>query len=149
MVTDDERREVAERLRHSWPKIADESATGRIYRFYLAIYESIYADSGRHDFIELLDRLADLVDPISDMLYVTYSRSTCGPDGRAYMVKVRHRAKGWERDFYAVDRDALLRLERHIDRIAEETEAHFASVVSVRELREIAQYIREALGVGK
>ena len=50
-----------------------------------------------------------------DMLQVTYSRSTCGPDNKAYMVKVRHRDKGWERDFYAVDRGALMELAEELD----------------------------------
>lgn len=132
-----------------------------------AYYESSYRD--------YCLRLADLIDPDTtfdaaepdedttshdrDMLYVTYSRSTCGPDGRAYMVKVRHRTRGWERDFYAVDRESLLRLseglEKDADRIMDAARAAKiagqgprmeAAKLDAYEWRSIARQIRRACG---
>lgn len=139
MVTDDERREVAERLRHSWPKIADESAIGRICRFHLAIYESIYADGGRHDFIELLDRLADLIEPSEGVKCVV----KVDVDGErlndlAYKAAV---------ECAGVDREALLALADEI------TESYVASgadgdelVMSRGAVMFVARRIREACG---
>ena len=109
MVTDDERREGAEGLRDevgcgsSWPGMERLGLILGIKREPRTGWE------GR-----ILTRLADLIYP-SDMLYVTYSRSTCGPDGMAYMVKVRHRARGLERDFYAVDLKKLLEVLDEMD----------------------------------
>lgn len=109
MVSDDERREVAERLMDevgcgsSWPGMERLGLILGIEREPRTGWE------GR-----ILTRLADLIDPC-DMLYVTYSRSTCGPDGMAYMVKVRHRARGLERDFYAVDLKKLLEVLDEMD----------------------------------
>ena len=87
-----------------------------------------------------LNHIAGLIN--GDMLQVTYSRSTCGPDGKAYMVKVRHRAKGWERDFYAVDRDALLALADELE--TDGVDCYGVSTQYV--LDEYARRIREALG---
>ena len=140
MVTDDERREVAERLRHSWPKIADESATGRIYRFYLAIYESIYTDSGRHDFIELLERLADLVEP-SDAARCVVNVKVDGDRLKELAYRAAVECAG-------VDREALLALADEIHGLVENQEIRFFHVVQVRDstLATIEDRIREACG---
>ena len=171
MVTDDERRRVAAALRR-----ADAERLDRVYGndpSHASLTLGLVAEAaGLHyapyevTAVEVRNRLADLIEPISDMLYVTYSRSTCGPisdmlyvtysrstcgpDGRAYMVKVRHRTKGWERDFYAVDREALLALAEDV--------AESAAMVTVMDasegakmlaemLLDIARRIREACGV--
>lgn len=65
MTSDDERREVAERLRRSWPSIADESPVNRALRFYLAVNSAIFdpRECDEKDTIDMLDRLADLIDP--------------------------------------------------------------------------------------
>lgn len=110
MVTDDERREEAERLRAckshidaaGWFWLDDEIGGAHV----VASSEELLRRGTA--------RLADLIYP-GDMLYVTYSRSTCGPDGMAYMVKVRHRARGLERDFYAVDLEKLLEVLDEMD----------------------------------
>ena len=164
-VTDDERREVAERLR---------ALSGLDYckdpRYAVGLAsDAAGADhSNGYSWDKLLYRLADLIDPDCDasathtdasatrdmsqncrdavvcdrdMLYVTYSRSTCGPDGMAYMVRVRHRDKGWERDFYAVDREALLELSGYLDAVS--LGGWASGPVNVGE---IARRIREACG---
>lgn len=134
MVTDGERREVAERLRHSWPKIADESAIGRIHRFYLAIYESVYADSGRHDFIELLVRLADLIDPGESVKCVAEVKV----DGEQ-LEKLVHDAVV---EYAGVDREALLELADEMDE-----RAPYGWYSGERDsLRDYARRIREACG---
>ena len=65
MPTDDERREVAERLRRSWPSIADENPVNRALRFYLAVNSAIFdlRECDEKDTIDMLDRLADLIEP--------------------------------------------------------------------------------------
>ena len=108
MVNDDERREVARMLR----ELSGDST-------YPDLIGVIADHDGWYPAADAADRLADLIEPVRDMLYVTYSRSTCGPDGRAYMVKVRHRTRGWERDFYSVDREALLRLSEGLEKDAD------------------------------
>ena len=154
-MTDDERREVAERLRGLNDNIS------HVRRVYEAEGLSIICDDqadyyqicdmvtgylpAEHmhpcDYKEVHDRLADLIEPVRDMLYVTYSRSTCGPDGRAYMVKVRHRTKGWEREFYAVDLEALLALAGYLDAMS--LGGWASGPVNVGE---VARRIREACG---
>lgn len=140
MVTDGERSEVAERLRNSRPKIADESAIGRIQRFYLAIYESVYSDSGRHDFIELLDRLADLIDPGESVKCVAEVKV----DGEQ-LEKLVHDAVV---EYAGVDREALLALADEVHELVENQEIRFFHVVQVRDstLATIEARIREACG---
>lgn len=100
-ISDEERRDVAGRLKGYVSEWRDMPS--------FSVQKGVACSLGivRFDVESQLLRLADLIYP-SDMLYVTYSRSTCGPDGMAYMVKVRHRARGLERDFYAVDLKKLL-----------------------------------------
>lgn len=76
---------------------------------------------------------------------VTYSQTTGGPNGKAYMVRVKHRTKRWERDFFAVDRAALLKMadeldDDYLDGIDEDGNDYNAA-------KEIAADIRKACGV--
>lgn len=128
MITNDERRRIAAKLR---------ACAGMEYIDVEKLCEAIgCTDSfrGADGAAAVWNRLADLIGPDAtsamtkaqkfslfaglcnrDVLQVTYSRSTGGLDGRAYMVKVRHRDNGWERDFYAVDCEALLALARDME----------------------------------
>lgn len=45
-----------------------------------------------------------------------------------------------------VDRDALLRLARYMDKDVAETEAHFSNVISTKSVSDYARRIREACG---
>ena len=47
----------------------------------------------------------------------------------------------------SVDRDALLRLARYMDKDVAETEAHFSNVISTKSVSDYARRIREAVGV--
>ena len=66
MATDDERREVAERLReftkdNQWPlTVGGNSSTIRH-----AISDIVFGDKKYHSGVDLLDRLADLIEPES------------------------------------------------------------------------------------
>ena len=48
-----------------------------------------------------------------------------------------------------VDRDALLRLARYMDKDVAETEAHFSNVISTKSVSDYARRIREACGEGE
>lgn len=67
MTTDDERREVAERLReftkdNHWPlTVGGNSSTIRY-----AISDIVFGDKKYHSGADLLDRLADLIEPSCD-----------------------------------------------------------------------------------
>ena len=121
-VTSEKRREVAERLRGLVCVPLVQKALGLEYDEKMPNSWMWYTG-------ESVRCLASLIEPPPQCPHYDSSRHYCSVHGGL------------------IDREALLRLEKHIDRIAEETEAHFASVVSVRELREIAQGIREAIGV--
>ena len=60
--TCDERREVARRLRSAWVSVGDEDPVRRAVRALLAIRGCVLGDSDG-DMVDLLDRLADLIDP--------------------------------------------------------------------------------------
>ena len=173
MISDEERREVAEKLRASIP---GDGVMRRGDKGWSLLYRTIFGhymnnQSAGRTYSEVAGRLADLIDPDKKMaqdsprhleevkasdgivsqadretLQVTYSRSTGGPDGKAYMVKVRHRDKGWERDFYAVDREALLALADEMDRHADMAAGHVAYAARF-DFAGWARRIREALGV--
>lgn len=67
MTTDDERREVAERLReftkdNQWPlTVGGNSSTIRY-----AISDIVFGDKKYHSGVDLLDHLADLIEPSCD-----------------------------------------------------------------------------------
>lgn len=137
MVTNDERRRVAAALRENTGKGVPLILNVAFAAFDVdpvSLERQVSSD-------EAALRLADLIDPDIKMaqdsprrleevnasdgivaqddrgaLQVTYSRSTGGPCGMTYMVKVRLRDKGLERDFYAVDREALLKLADEMDK---------------------------------
>ena len=48
-----------------------------------------------------------------------------------------------------VDRDALLKLARYMDKDVAETEAHFSNVISTKSVSDYARRIREACGEGE
>lgn len=99
MVTDDERRRVANMLRHSWPKVADKSTLKRSIKVYIAIHEALCQDNEKLDCLELLERLAELVgvdrETLLDVLEemdVTVRRA--GPDiERGYVERWAERIR--------------------------------------------------------
>ena len=122
MATDDERRRVAEALRHSWPKVADESAIKRSIKVYIAIDEALCSDNEHLDCLELLNRLADLIDPDCE-------------EGRYEGV---HTAR-------PVEREALLALADKMNRYASLRNRHDMDVDTMA-VRAWVLRIREACG---
>ena len=165
MITNDERRRIAAKLR---------ACAGTEYIEVEELCEVIECTDGFRGTDgepAIWNRLADLIDPETKMaqdsprrleevkasdgsisqinretLQVTYSRSTGGPDGKAYMVKVRHRDKGWERDFYAVDCEALLALANEMDHLIIYRDEMFRGNDVVEAFYDYADRIREACG---
>ena len=62
-VTDDERREVAERLRRAWTNVPDKNPVRHHMRVLYEIYAAVGLNDDGVDAIDLFDRLADLIEP--------------------------------------------------------------------------------------
>lgn len=75
-------------------------------------------------------RIADLIDPDCG---TQEADSSPVPEHNADLSKM-------------VDRDALLRLARYMDKDVAETEAHFSNVISTKSVSDYARRIREACG---
>ena len=127
MISDEERREVARRLR----EMGEELGSSVLLWYYIA---KILGVRTATDGKTACDMLADLIEPSEpeDFYRVTYSRST---GGSPYMLKV-HSAKGDEWDFWRIDRDALLTLADEM-------------TVEKGDIWRWSSRIREALGVDK
>ena len=125
MTTDDERREVAERLReftkdNHWPlTVGGNSSTIRY-----AISDIVFGDKKYHSGVDLLERLADLIEPSCDREALL-----------ALAEGLEFRA---DKLIRAAQRARFSGLGPTMDRAK-----HDAS-----EMRGIARRIREALGVG-
>lgn len=147
MPTDDERREVARRLRE-YVDFPDDWWADTYSGFY--VEKCVFGDVERHRESELFARLADLIEPSCD-------RDTPQKVAEEMFGKMRHSTKE-EADAYdamlksksveihPVDRDALLRLARYMDKDVAETEAHFSNVISTKSVSDYARRIREACG---
>lgn len=90
MPTDDERREVARRLRHSWANVPDKNPVRHQLRVLFEIYSAVgLADDDDADAIDLFDRLADLIEPEPERTChdTDYSREsiTCSECGEITM----------------------------------------------------------------
>lgn len=144
MATDEERHEVAQRLRefsrNTWQlTVGGNSATIRY-----AISDIVFGDKKYHSGVDLLNRLADLIDPpLQCPLYHSD----------------RHYCSIYE-DVDVIDRDRLLTLAEGLDNKADDIirAAQHAKLSKVGptmdeakheacEWRGIARRIREALGV--
>ena len=66
MVSDDERREVAERLRQAWANVPDANPARHHLRVLYEIYAAVGLNDDGVDAIDLFDRLADLIEPSCD-----------------------------------------------------------------------------------
>lgn len=129
MVDDSERREVARRLRGirpcksghiEWWKIAQALGLKELGGWFG--WEKFEPDNANH--------LADLIDPPA-------AAHECVPG--ECPLNVCH-------DNDRIDRDALLRLARYMDKDVAETEAHFSNVISTKSVSDYARRIREACG---
>ena len=66
MATDDERREVAERLRRAWANVPDKNPVRHHMRVLYEIYTAVGLNDDGVDAIDLFDRLADLIESSCD-----------------------------------------------------------------------------------
>lgn len=119
--SDDERREVARRLRRAWDYVLDKNPVRHHLRVLYEVYAAVGLNDDDVDAIDLFDRLADLIDPGEP------SGHECVPG--ECPLNVRH-----DSDF--IDRDALLAL-------ADEIETYRLPISGIA----VAEHIREALGV--
>ena len=132
MATDDERRRVAERLReftkdNQWPlTVGGNSSTIRH-----AISDIVFGDKKYHSGVDLLDRLADLVEPGAAKAPTSSDTAPTHNDATEPCDMSQSC-----RDTVACDRDALLALADEMD-----AEKNFVLVGGY------ARSIREALGV--
>ena len=63
MVNDDERREVARRLRRAWANVPDKNPVRHHMRVLYEIYAAVGLNDDDADAIDLFDLLADLIEP--------------------------------------------------------------------------------------
>ena len=129
--TDDERREVAERLRRAWANVPDKNPVRHHMRVLYEIYAAVGLNDDGVDAIDLFDHLADLIEPPTQCPYYRSDRHYCSIH-----------------DVPAIDRDALLALADEMQGYADGA----ASVdgfpyVNAGFLWSYADRIREALGV--
>ena len=66
MPTDDERREVARRLRGAWANVPDKNPVRHHMRVLYEIYAAVGLNDDGVDAIDLFARLADLIEPSCD-----------------------------------------------------------------------------------
>ena len=157
MPTDNERREVARRLRE-YVDLPDDWWQETRSEFYVekCVFDNVY----RHSEAELFARLADLIEPTSDptgrgidSVYDWCREGLEGADGaedelfcsimRA-IEDYRHPERATAHTVRAVDRDALLALASSMS-----VRRSWLSAVDAERGKAIARRIREALGVGQ
>ena len=119
VVSDDERREVAERLRRAWANVPDKNPVRHHMRVLYEIYAAVGLNDDGVDAIDLFARLADLIDPDCD-------------EGRYSVARTAR----------PVDRDALLALADECDEMRDD-----GLPIGSYEVYRIARRIREAIGV--
>ena len=148
MISDTERREVARRLReftkdNQWPlTVGGNSSTIRH-----AISDIVFGDKKYHSGVDLLDRLADLVEPPACPACVvrSYAEEVDWHTGESPLVhELRRLADRMERECAPVDRGALLALadEMEIDGAGALDDGDWCKPLLV----EYARRIREACG---
>lgn len=167
MPTDDERREVARRLREFAKDKWSLTVGGNSSTIRYAISDIVFGDKKYHSGVDLLDRLADLIEPVDGFdldtvqrvclermdgcdepewtLYTTvygaiarYKRGDSGPSCNTSATHLR-RVTDASATVEVSQRDALLAL---VDEMEQET----GSVCGVC-MGKSARRIREALGV--
>ena len=131
MATDDERREVAEKLRASIP---GDGVMRRGDKGWSLLYRTIFGhymghQSAGRTYSEVAGRLADLIEPPAQCPYYRSDRHYCSIH-----------------DVPAIDRDALLALAEELDGLGISGLASGWSCGAVN-VGSFAQRIREALGV--
>ena len=137
MPTDDERREVARRLRE-----IRLCKSGHIEWWRIAQALGLKEPTGWFGWEkfepESVQRLADFIDPGE-------LKTTCISEVKIEGEKLDEVVNRAIAEYTGIDRDALLALADEMDRSAHESEAYFAGVYPV-DILEYAHRIREACG---
>lgn len=131
MATVEERREAARRLRELDHSDLQESL--------ICAYLDALGIKGYEDWIGIAHRLADLIEPGE-------LKTTCIAEVKIEGEKLEEVVNRAIAEYTGIDRDALLRLARYMDKDVAETEAHFSNVVSTKSVSDYARRIREACG---
>ena len=90
MVTNDERREVARRLRRAWANVVDKNPVRHHLRVLYEIYAAVGLNDDGVDAIDLFDLLADLIEPSCDrdaLLELADEMDMAYPDSRDVAVE--------------------------------------------------------------
>ena len=160
MPADDERREVAERLRRSWPSVADEKPVNRALRFYLAVNSAIFdlRECDEKDTIDMLDRLADLIDPgdtslsCRDTVACDLRASESGQNRDTNRDTVQKKSPAVQK-VPECDREALLAEAKEAEKCAwyfaldhDEDELRDRLTEAAEDFSDMARRIREACG---
>lgn len=135
MISDSERREVARRLR----EMGEELGSSVLLWYYIA---KILGVRTATDGKTACDMLADLIDPGE-------LKTTCIAEVKIEGEKLDEAVNRAIAEYTGIDRDALLRLARYMDKDVAETEAHFSNVISTKSVSDYARRIREACGVAE
>ena len=128
MTSDDERREVAERLRRAWANVSDKNPVRHHMRVLYEIYAAVGLNDDGVDAIDLFDRLADLIEPPRQCPYYCSDRHYCSIH-----------------DVPAIDREALLELADAVHGMGVDCDAKENYAFGCT-LQAIAERIREAVG---
>lgn len=135
MTTVEERREAARRLR----EMGEELGSSVLLWYYIA---KILGVRTATDGKTACDMLADLIDPGE-------LKTTCIAEVKIEGEKLDEAVNRAIAEYTGIDRDALLRLARYMDKDVAETEAHFSNVISTKSVSDYARRIREACGEGE
>lgn len=130
MTTVEERREVARRLRETGEKLGSSV----LLWYHVAKILGVRTATGGKT---ACDMLADLIDPGG-------LKTTCIAEVKIEGEKLDEAVNRAIAEYTGIDRDALLRLARYMDKDVAETEAHFSNVISTKSVSDYARRIREA-----
>ena len=137
MTTVEERREAARRLREA---ASYYESMERDVDFYPVESALGLKPAGETAYtLESVRSLADLIDPGE-------LKTTCIAEVKIEGEKLDEVVNRAIAEYTGIDRDALLRLARYMDKDVAETEAHFSNVISTKSVSDYARRIREACG---
>ena len=142
MVSDDERREVAERLRRAWANVPDKNSVRHHMRVLYEIYAAVGLNDDGVDAIDLFDRLADLIEPDEPKVKCVAEVKVDGEQ----LEKLVHDVAV---EYAGVDREALLALADEIDRKSNDGTVNpdpMRPLATSLDLFGYARRIREACG---
>ena len=140
MATDDERREVAERLRRAWANVPDKNSVRHHMRVLYEIYAAVGLNDDGVDAIDLFDRLADLIEPDEPKV-------KCVAEVKVDGERLEKLARDAAAELTGIDRDALLALAEELEEDACWEVQTPGDTSGAWRLKDTCDRIRKALGV--